>query len=123
MGLVKCKDTKPELITRKLVYSMGYRYRLHGSKIPGKPDLVFAGRKKVIFIHGCFWHRHRGCPNCRLPKTRLDFWKPKLEENRKRDLANQRKLRKTGWEYLIIWECELKDTDLLSERIKAFMDQ
>ncbi len=97
MSRVKSRDTKPELAVRRLVHSMGYRYRLHG-KLPGRPDLVFAARRKVIFVHGCFWHRHSGCPNCRLPKSRLAFWKPKLEANKKRDRKNQQSLRRLGWD-------------------------
>ncbi|HBI46414.1 MAG TPA: very short patch repair endonuclease, partial [Planctomycetales bacterium] len=86
MSRVRNKDTKPELVVRRLVHSLGYRYRLHSGRLPGRPDIVFAGRKKVVFVHGCFWHRHRGCALCRMPKSRLDFWAPKLEGNRRRDI-------------------------------------
>lgn len=121
MGLVRSRNTKPELAVRRLVHGMGYRYRLHG-RLPGSPDLVFAGRQKVIFVHGCFWHRHLGCPNCRLPKSRLDFWKPKLDSNTKRDRLNRSHLRRLGWRSLVVWECELKDQARLARRIKKFMD-
>jgi DNA mismatch endonuclease (patch repair protein) len=84
--------------------------------------VVFSGRKKLIFEHGCFWHRHPGCKNTRLPKSRLDFWKPKLFENRKRDIKNQRKLNKLGWHYLVVWECQTKHLDLISKRIKKFLE-
>lgn len=122
MSRVRGKDTKPELIVRQLVYSMGYRYRLHYTQLPGCPDMVFNKRKKAIFVHGCFWHRHEGCPNCRLPKSRLDFWAPKLEGNRLRDSANQDKLRELGWDVLVIWECEIKDHQQLANRVKAFLE-
>jgi len=122
MSLVKAKDTKPEIKVRRLVYSLGYRYRLHYSDLPGRPDLVFLGRRKVIFVHGCFWHRHPGCPLARLPKSRPEFWLPKLEENRRRDLRNQAALRKNGWDVLVIWECQLGDLELLKRRITQFLE-
>ena len=123
MALVKSKDTKPEIAVRRLIHRMGYRYRLHSRVLPGHPDLVFPTRKKVIFVHGCFWHRHKGCPNTRLPKTRLDFWKPKLEKNRKRDLAKQRKLRRQGWRMLVVWECQINNEKKLSGRLRAFLEK
>jgi DNA mismatch endonuclease (patch repair protein) len=121
MSRVRNKDTKPEMRVRRLVHALGYRYRLHAGRLPGRPDLVFKSRRKVIFVHGCFWHRHEGCPLCRMPKSRLRFWKPKLNANRKRDLANQDKLVKLGWDYMIVWECELRDTDELASRIQSFL--
>lgn len=122
MGRVRGKDTKPEMLVRRLVHSLGYRYRLHSRKLPGRPDLVFAGRKKVIFVHGCFWHRHdESCPLTRWPKSRLDFWKPKLEQNKLRDLSNQQKLREGGWKFLVVWECQLKDVDSLRALIGDFL--
>jgi DNA mismatch endonuclease (patch repair protein) len=123
MGRVRAKDTKPEMFVRRLIHGLGYRYRLHSAKLPGHPDLVFTGRKKVIFVHGCFWHRHGGCPNCRLPKSRLDFWEPKLARNRQRDISNQAKLRKMGWKLLVIWECELKDQTRLVKRVVKFLEE
>jgi len=123
MSRVRSEGTKPEMIVRRLVHGLGYRYRLHGRSLPGTPDLVFASRKKVIFVHGCFWHRHPRCKNTRLPKSRLDFWKPKLEGNRRRDLRNQRKLRRLGWDFLVLWECETKDVEELAERIVAFLEE
>ena len=109
MSRVRGKDTKPELIVRRLVHGMGYRYRLHRRDLPGTPDLVLPSRKKAIFIHGCFWHRHPdpACKLARLPKSRLDFWKPKLEGNRRRDRENQARLRKLGWDVLVVWECQI----------------
>lgn len=122
MSRVRAKDTKPELLVRHLAWALGYRYRLHGSNLPGRPDLVFSGRKKVIFVHGCFWHQHRKCKQYRMPRSRLDFWLPKLESNMMRDRVNKTRLTKAGWGVLTLWECELKDSDLVSHRIKGFLE-
>jgi len=116
---------KPELIVRRLVHSLGYRYRLHKKELPGKPDLVFGTRKKVIFVHGCFWHQHND-PNCkdgRLPKSRLDYWLSKLEKNKLRDQTNAEQLTNLGWESLVVWECETKDVSALRERIIEFLNE
>jgi len=125
MAAIRHRDTTPELVVRRLVYGMGYRYRLHDRSLPGRPDLVFRGRHKVIQVQGCFWHRHPSpsCKLARLPKSRLDFWLPKLEGNRARDLANERKLRALGWGYLAIWECELNNLASLRRRIRLFLEQ
>lgn len=122
MSRVRNKDTKPELRVRGLVHSLGYRYRLHSAKLPGHPDLVFASRRKVIFVHGCFWHRHEGCSRCRLPKSKLDFWAPKLEKNRLRDIENQAKLEELGWDILVVWECEIDEAEGLPGRIAIFLE-
>lgn len=122
MSRIRGKDTKPEMRVRRLIHGMGYRYRLHSRKLPGRPDLVFASRGKVIFVHGCFWHMHASCKNNRPPKSRRDFWLPKLRENRKRDKTNQRELEKQGWGILVIWECETKDLDALTERVRNFLE-
>jgi DNA mismatch endonuclease, patch repair protein len=122
MSRVRAQDTKPEMAARKLVFSLGYRYRLHDRRLPGTPDLVFAARRKVIFVHGCFWHRHRGCPNTRWPKSKLRFWVPKLTENRARDLKKLRKLRRLGWGVLVLWECEVKRETGLCSRIREFLE-
>lgn len=123
MSRVRSKDTKPELTIRRLIHSLGYRYRLHATQLPGKPDLVFAARRKVIFVHGCFWHRHGSrCHLTRLPKSKLDFWRPKLEQNKKRDEKNIRKLHNCGWKSLVIWECQLKNGSNLTARIKNFLE-
>ena len=121
MSRVRNKDTRPELYVRRLIHNAGFRYRLHVSKLPGKPDLVFPGRKKVIFVHGCFWHSHGGCHNARIPKSRSDFWMSKLESNKERDERNVHALMDEGWEVLVIWECELRDPELLN-RIKDFLE-
>lgn len=122
MALVRAKDTKPELLARRLVHGMGYRYRLHRRDLPGTPDLVFPGRSKVICIHGCFWHRHADCALARLPKSRSDFWLPKLTANAERDARNVHALRRLGWSVLTIWECQLGDTAKLANRIRRFLD-
>lgn len=120
MSHIRSKNTKPELAVRRLVHSLGYRYRLHSKNLPGHPDLVFSGRKKVIFVHGCFWHYH-GCKKGQQPKSRLEYWRPKLEENKARDVRNQAALGDMGWKFLIIWQCEIKDSDHLKKRIEGFL--
>ncbi|WCE06209.1 very short patch repair endonuclease [Pseudoxanthomonas sp. JBR18] len=122
MARVRSRDTKPEMIVRRLVYAMGYRYRLHAKDLPGKPDLVFRSRKKVVFIHGCFWHRHAKCALARLPKSRQGFWLPKLEANRQRDAKNESSLLDAGWDVLTIWECDLEDLAQIRTRIRGFLD-
>lgn len=124
MSRIRSKDSGAELRVRRLVHAMGYRYRLHQSELPGRPDLVFRARRKVIFVHGCFWHRHEDpcCKLARLPKSRLDFWLPKLERNRLRDEEVRAELAKSGWTVLVIWECELTDLDTVTERVREFLD-
>ena len=123
MALVRNRDTKPELIVRRIIHSLGFRYRLHRRDLPGAPDLAFIGRKTAIFVHGCFWHRHpdSSCKLARMPKSRLDFWKPKLEGNRQRDLKNQSELDAMGWRFLIVWECELRHREQLQNKLLAFL--
>jgi DNA mismatch endonuclease (patch repair protein) len=122
MARVRSKHSRPERFVRKLVFALGYRYRLHAKDLPGHPDLVFRPRRKVIFVHGCFWHRHNSCALARLPKSRMDFWVPKLEGNKARDRQNNRALAKEGWKVLTIWECQLKNTGGLEATIKKFLD-
>lgn len=123
MSRIRGTDTKPEMLVRRLVHGMGYRYRLHRRDLPGTPDLVFPSRRKVIFVHGCFWHRDPDpdCPLARLPKSRLDFWIPKLEGNRERDVKNQKYLTEQGWELLVVWECQLLDVEALRVRVGEFL--
>lgn len=123
MSRVRGRDTKPEMVVRRLIHGFGYRYRLHGKNIPGRPDLVFASARKVIFVHGCFWHRHSdsACKLARLPKSRLDFWLPKLNANAARDNENQRTLRAMGWTVLTIWECTLNDMVALEDALRIFL--
>lgn len=123
MGRIRHKDTQPELIVRREVSALGYRYRLHVSDLPGKPDLVFRKKRQVIFVHGCFWHRHAAlsCRLARLPKSRLNFWEPKLTANAARDRRNMRLLRKTGWEVLVVWECQMRDKERLRNTLSTFL--
>jgi DNA mismatch endonuclease (patch repair protein) len=119
MARIRGRDTKPELVVRKLLHARGYRYRLHDKRLPGTPDLIFPGRNKVVFVHGCFWHMHADCG--RMPKSRLDFWRPKLEGNRARDTAKQEQLKGMGWDVLVVWECELRDLDRLVTKLIEFL--
>lgn len=123
MSLVRGKDTKPEMLVRRLVHRMGYRYRLHVRNLPGKPDMVFSSRAKIILVHGCFWHRHGKCKNTRWPKSKLSFWRPKLEMNKQRDEINKRKLRALGWRVLVVWECQLGKLSALSRRLSVFLEK
>lgn len=123
MALVRNKDTKPELTVRRLVHRMGYRYRLHAPELPGRPDLVFRPRRKAIFVHGCFWHRHDDptCKLARLPLSRPEFWGPKLEGNRARDARVVEELTGSGWAVLTVWECQIKATASLEAKIGEFL--
>jgi DNA mismatch endonuclease, patch repair protein len=120
MAAIRSKDTEPELIVRRIVHAMGYRYRLHRSDLPGKPDLVFAGRRKIIFVHGCFWHQH-GCAYSHIPKSNVAYWAPKLKRNHARDLEHLRKLRAHRWKCLVLWECELAKPERLRHRLLKFL--
>ena len=123
MSRVRNKDTKPEIAVRRLVHRMGYRYRLHQRDLPGSPDMVFPGRGKIIFVHGCFWHRHgKRCEFTRWPKSKLGFWRPKLEQNHQRDRIVGRELRKLGWRVLIVWECQLKNREAVGAKLRAFLE-
>jgi DNA mismatch endonuclease, patch repair protein len=122
MSRIKSRDTKPELAVRSLVHRMGYRFRLHRKDLPGKPDLVFAGRRKVVFVHGCYWHLH-DCKYGRVkPATNSLFWSSKRESNKMRDLRINDALLSMGWEILTIWECETKDLKKLSNRVEEFLE-
>jgi len=124
MSRIRSENTKPELIVRRLVFSLGYRYRLHQRSLPGCPDLVFPGRRKVVFIHGCFWHQHSD-PTCRiahLPKTKEEFWSNKLGKNVERDHKTNEALKASGWSVLTIWECQTKDVVALAGTIKEFLE-
>jgi DNA mismatch endonuclease (patch repair protein) len=122
MSRVRSKNSRPEMFVRKLVFALGYRYRLHAKDLPGHPDIVFRRCRKVIFVHGCFWHRHASCPLARLPKSRLDFWVPKLEGNKRRDRRTNRALGKEGWKVLTVWECQVKNDARLEARLRRFLD-
>lgn len=121
MSAVHSKDTKPEMAVRKAVHALGYRYRLHAANLPGKPDLVFPSRGKVIFVHGCFWHRHSKCKYATMPKTRPEFWQDKFSANMTRDRRTRRELKQLGWEVLTVWQCELKKPEKLTERLNDFL--
>lgn len=121
MASISGKNTKPELIVRKLLFSLGYRYRLHYSNLPGKPDLVFPGKRKVIFIHGCFWHRHDCSKGKSLPNNNSEFWQKKLSDNVIRDSKNINDLKKLGWGILVVWTCELKNLELLAIKLIAYL--
>lgn len=121
MSRIRGRDTKPELTVRRLVHSLGYRFRLHRRDLPGAPDLVFPGRKKVIFIHGCFWHQHPGCRFAYKPKSNLEFWQKKFDGNVERDARVLRELQERGWSPLVIWECETSDLKTLAARLRAHL--
>ena len=121
MRRIRSKGMKPEMAVRRLAHSMGYRFRLHSPKLPGKPDLVFSRLKKIIEVRGCFWHRHKGCIDSHLPKSRLGYWVPKLRRNTERDKDNLRKLHKLGWEVLVVWECEAADIKHLTPKVRRFL--
>ncbi|MCE8036374.1 very short patch repair endonuclease [Halomonas sp. MCCC 1A11062] len=120
MQAVKSKNTGPELIVRRALFALGYRFRLHRRNLPGSPDIVFPGRKKVIFVHGCFWHGH-DCKRGAAPKSREDFWNEKLQKNRQRDKRNREELARLGWRTYTVWECEIKDLEGLLERLRKFL--
>ena len=123
MGRVKARDTKPELLVRRMIHGLGYRYRLHRRDLPGCPDICMGPTRMVIFVHGCFWHRHdaRTCALTRMPKSRVDFWQAKLEANRARDMQQQAALRALGWTILVVWECELRDKEQLKNTLVRFL--
>jgi DNA mismatch endonuclease, patch repair protein len=124
MRRIRSKGMKPEMAVRSLIHSLGFRYRLHRSDLPGKPDLVFGPRQKVVFVHGCFWHGHDD-PNCidgrRKPKSNLEYWLPKLARNKERDATNEATLIGRGWKVLTIWECETGDLEGLAQRLQSFL--
>lgn len=124
MSRIRSRDSKPELVVRRMLHALGYRFRLHRRDLPGTPDLVFPSRKKVVFVHGCFWHRHDD-PDCRLarlPKSRPEFWLPKLERNRERDQEHEAALRALGWRTHVAWECRLRDKEQLANELSRFLD-
>jgi len=117
MSRIRCKNTKPEMIVRRLLHAMGLRFRLHRAGLPGKPDIVLGPRRLVIFVHGCFWHRHPNCREATMPTARRDFWQTKLEGNASRDARHRAALRKLGWRVAVVWECETKNPERLARRL------
>ncbi|MGD0192277.1 MAG: very short patch repair endonuclease [Rhizomicrobium sp.] len=122
MRRIRSRDTRPEVSLRRLVWSLGYRYRKNRRGLIGSPDLAFVGRKRAIFLHGCFWHRHRCSAGVRVPKSRVDYWKAKFTRNVHRDAVVMRQLKSVGWRALVIWECQLADTSRVARRIRKFLD-
>jgi DNA mismatch endonuclease (patch repair protein) len=123
MRRVKSQDTGAEMAVRRLLHAEGYRYRLHSKKLPGKPDIVFASRKKVIFVHGCFWHQHPGCVRSNRPSSNTDYWTKKLDRNVARDSENITQIIASGWRVLVLWECQIRDKRLLLQNLKNFLDK
>jgi DNA mismatch endonuclease (patch repair protein) len=123
MALIRGKNTKPELVARGIARASGRKFKTHVADLPGKPDLVFPQLRKVIFVHGCFWHRHPNCSLARLPKSRLRFWVPKLSGNRRRDLRNISRLRRIGWGVKVIWECQLTKPESVNRTVKHFLER
>jgi DNA mismatch endonuclease, patch repair protein len=123
MALIRSKNTQPELVVRKLVSALGLHYRLHVANLPGRPDLVFRGRRKIVFVHGCFWHQHARCKVAHMPKSQVAYWRRKLEGNRERDLRNVRRLRRAGWQVLTVRECQLRDPGRVKGRIDCFLTE
>ncbi len=120
MSRVGSKDTAPEMTVRRLLHRMGYRYRLHAPALPGRPDLCFPARRRVIFVHGCFWHGH-DCRYGHLPKSRVEYWQTKIETNRRRDLDRIVQLAADGWSSLVVWQCETRDIDCLTAKLSEFL--
>lgn len=121
MRRVRQRDTDPELVVRRVAHALGYRFRLHRRDLPGTPDLVFPKYRVALFVHGCFWHRHEGCPRATTPKSRRDYWLPKFAANVERDRRKEEALKSLGWRVLIFWECEINDANSLKRRLKFVM--
>lgn len=121
MCRVKGRDTKPEILVRSLIFHMGFRFRLHRRDLPGTPDIVLPRHRKVIFVHGCFWHGHNSCPRSKRPTTNEDFWNNKLDGNIERDKRYCMELRQMGWKVLIVWECETRSAEKLLQKLEGFL--
>ncbi|MBN2455469.1 MAG: DNA mismatch endonuclease Vsr [Sedimentisphaerales bacterium] len=119
MSRIRSENTKPEIIVRSILHKMGYRFRLHRKDLPGKPDIVLPKYKTVIFVHGCFWHRHKGCKRCTMPSTKPDYWTAKFKHNLQRDKNNQRLLNTLGWQTIIIWECQTNNIADCADRLSC----
>jgi DNA mismatch endonuclease (patch repair protein) len=123
MSRVKGRDTKPELLVRSIVHRLGYRFRLHGKSLPGRPDIVLPRHRKIIFVHGCFWHGHAGCRRAARPSTNREFWDRKIDGNVARDVANVKALRHAGWKVLVVWQCATKDRERLEKILRKFLSE
>jgi DNA mismatch endonuclease (patch repair protein) len=123
MARIRAENTKPELVVRRIAHALGFRFRLHRRDLPGKPDLVFPARRAVIFVHGCFWHQHHKCSLASRPKSRRNYWGPKLRGNVRRDIRSRASLKRLGWASLVIWECETKNVNTVERRLIAFFDR
>lgn len=123
MAAIKGKNTKPEMLVRRTAHSLGFRYRLHRRDLPGSPDLVFPGRRKVVFVHGCYWHRHPGCRFAYEPKSNVDFWTQKFDRNVERDRQALTRLKELGWNPLVIWECECDELEAIAQRLLMHLGQ
>lgn len=123
MSHIRSSNTNPEIVVRKILHKLGYRFRIHRSDLPGKPDIVLPRYRTIIFVHGCFWHNHLGCKRAVLPKTNIDYWHPKIEKNKKRDSEHIRNLRSLGWNVYVIWECQTKDRLLLQNQLLEILDK
>lgn len=121
MSQVHSRDTGPELAVRRIAHALGFRFRLHRSDLPGRPDLTFPRLRKIVMVHGCFWHRHAGCPRATTPATRTEYWQAKFDRTVERDLAAIRHLQHDGWRVLVVWECEIRDRDELRARLQRFL--
>jgi DNA mismatch endonuclease (patch repair protein) len=121
MRAVRSRNTQPEVRVRQIAHALGYRFRLHFRKLPGNPDIAFPGRRKAVFVHGCFWHRHKGCRRASIPKSNRAFWRAKLARNASRDAEELAAIRKQGWRALVVWECEIKNERRLAARLRRFL--
>ena len=123
MGRVKSRNTKPEMLVRSMIHRMGFRFRLHKKDLPGNPDIVLSRHKKIVFVHGCFWHGHEGCPRSKRPATHAEFWNKKLDQNMERDKRFQRLLKEAGWNVLVVWQCETRKPDELLRKLERFLHE
>ena len=121
MSAVRSRNTGPEIRVRQIAHGLGYRFRLHRRELPGKPDIAFPGRQKVVFVHGCFWHQHKGCPRASIPESNSEFWRNKLARNIARDAKQITAIKKSGWRVLVVWECETKNERRLAARLRRFL--